>query len=97
MQSAGILRHSTRRKAEKPIGQAGNGDRRPERFPARGIKEKASKRCDSGADSGRKPSPNKGNWPFRRKVGVMLRKPARKGPKRWWRSIRQKAWLEPND
>jgi hypothetical protein len=28
------------RKAEKQIGQAGNGDRRPERYPARGIKEK---------------------------------------------------------
>jgi len=25
------------RKAEKQIGQAGNGDRRPERYPARGI------------------------------------------------------------
>jgi len=32
--------------------------------PARGIKEKASKPRDSGADSGRKTSPNKGNWPF---------------------------------
>src|SRR5215469_18348815 len=31
MQSAKLLRHSTSRKAEKPIGQAGNGDRRPER------------------------------------------------------------------
>jgi len=35
------------RKAEKQIGQAGNGDRRPERYPARGIKERASKRRDS--------------------------------------------------
>ena len=35
------------RKAEKQIGQAGNGDRRPERFPTGGIKEKASKRRDS--------------------------------------------------
>ena len=35
------------RKAEKQIGQAGNGDRRPERYPARGTKEKASKRRDS--------------------------------------------------
>jgi len=25
------------RKAEQRIGQAGNGDRRPERYPARGI------------------------------------------------------------
>jgi len=25
------------RKAEQPIGRAGNGDRRPERYPARGI------------------------------------------------------------
>jgi len=25
------------RKAEKPIGQAGNNDRRPERYPARGV------------------------------------------------------------
>jgi hypothetical protein len=35
------------RKAEQRIGQAGNGDRRPERFPARGIKERVSKRRDS--------------------------------------------------
>jgi hypothetical protein len=28
------------------IGQAGNGDRKPERYPARGIKGKASKQCD---------------------------------------------------
>ena len=35
------------RKAEKQIGRAGNEDRRPERFPAGGIKEKASKRRDS--------------------------------------------------
>src|ERR1700741_1736078 len=68
------------------IGQAGNDDRRPERYPARGIKERASKRRDSGADSGRKTSPNQGCWPFRRKVGVMLRRPPRKGPKRGWRS-----------
>jgi hypothetical protein len=31
MQSAGILRHSMSRKAEKQIGPAGNDDRRPER------------------------------------------------------------------
>jgi len=35
------------RKAEQAIGQAGNDDRRPERYPARGIKEKASKGRDS--------------------------------------------------
>lgn len=35
------------RKAEQQIGQAGNDDRRPERFPARGIKGRASKRRDS--------------------------------------------------
>ena len=35
------------RKAEKQIGQAGNGDRRSERYPARGVKERASKRRDS--------------------------------------------------
>ena len=35
------------RKAEKQIGHAGNDDRRPERYPARGVKDKASKRCDS--------------------------------------------------
>ena len=35
------------RKAEKQIGQAGNDGRRPERYPARGLKEKASKRRDS--------------------------------------------------
>jgi hypothetical protein len=35
------------RKAEQRIGRAGNGDRRPERYPARGVKERASKRRDS--------------------------------------------------
>ncbi len=35
------------RKAEQQIGQAGNEDRRPERYPARGVKGKASKRRDS--------------------------------------------------
>ena len=35
------------RKAEQQIGQAGNDDRRPERYPARGIKGRASKRRDS--------------------------------------------------
>ena len=35
------------RKAEKQIGHAGNDDRRPERYPARGIKGKASKQRDS--------------------------------------------------
>jgi len=34
-------------KAEQQIGQAGNEDRRPERYPARGIKGKASKQRDS--------------------------------------------------
>ena len=31
------------RKAEKQIGGAGNDDGRPERYPVRGIKERASK------------------------------------------------------
>jgi hypothetical protein len=35
------------RKVEKQIGRTGNGDRRPERYPARGIKGKASKQRDS--------------------------------------------------
>ncbi|OLD84798.1 MAG: hypothetical protein AUF64_00270 [Chloroflexi bacterium 13_1_20CM_54_36] len=35
------------RKVEQQIGQAGNEDRRPERYPARGVKEKASKQRDS--------------------------------------------------
>ena len=35
------------RKVEQRIGQAGNEDRRPERYPARGIKRKASKQRDS--------------------------------------------------
>jgi hypothetical protein len=35
------------RKAEQQIGHAGNDGRRPERYPARGIKERASKRRDS--------------------------------------------------
>src|SRR5271167_1934517 len=34
------------RKAEQPIGRAGNDDRRPERYPARGIKGKASEQRD---------------------------------------------------
>src|SRR6266446_820891 len=85
------------RKAEQPIGRAGNGDRRPERYPARGIKGRVSKWRDSQADSGRRTSPNKRCWPLRWKVGVMLRRPPREGPKRWWRSARLKAWLERND
>ena len=35
------------RKAEQQIGQAGNDARRPKRYPARGIKGRASKRRDS--------------------------------------------------
>src|SRR5260370_33685767 len=97
MESARILRDSKGRKAEKQIGHAGNEDRSPERYPARGIKERASKWRDSGADSGRKTSPNKRCWPFRRKVGGMLRRPPRKGPKRSWRRASLKAWLEAND
>src|SRR4029077_6922753 len=79
------------------IGQAGNDDRRPERYPARGIKGRASRGRDSGVDGGRKTSPNKRCWPFRRKVGVMLRRPPSKGPKRLWQSASRKAWLESND
>src|SRR4029077_2231015 len=97
MQSARILRHSKGRKAEKQIGHAGNDERRRERYPARGIKERAGRLRHSRAHSGRKTGPNKRCWPFRRKVGVMLRKPSRKGPKRSWRRASQKAWLEPND
>jgi len=82
------------RKAEKQIGRAGNDDRRPERYPARGVQGKASKRRDSWADSGRRTGPNKRCWPFRRRVGVKLRRPPGKGPKRWWRSANRKAWLE---
>jgi hypothetical protein len=36
-----------RPKGGEQIGHAGNDDRRPERYPARGIKERVSKRCDS--------------------------------------------------
>src|SRR5258708_14122046 len=97
MQSARILRHSKGRKAEKQIGHAGNDDRRPERYPARGIKERASKWRDSGADSGRKTSPNKRCWPFRRKLAGMLRRPPPKGPKRSCAHASLKAWLERND
>src|SRR2546430_16999428 len=71
------------RKAEQQIGRAGNGDRRPERNPARGIKERASKRHDSGADSGGKTGPNKGGWPFRGKGGGMRRSRRGKGAKTW--------------
>ena len=35
------------RKAEQQLGRTGNDDRRPERYPVRGIKEKASKRRNS--------------------------------------------------
>jgi hypothetical protein len=42
-----------RRKAEQPIGRAGNDDRRAEPYPARGIKERgAIPRADS-AEAGR--------------------------------------------
>src|SRR5580700_7725432 len=85
------------RKAEQQIGRAGNDDRRPERYPARGIKGKASKWRDSWADSDRKTSPNKRRWPFRWRVGVMLRVPLGKGSKRRWRSASLKAWPELND
>src|SRR2546425_1158238 len=44
------------RKAEQPIGRAGNDDRRPERYPARGIKGRASKQCDLGDGAGKKPN-----------------------------------------
>ena len=36
------------------LGQAGNGDRRPERYPARGIKGTASKQCDLRDDTRQK-------------------------------------------
>ena len=42
------------RKAEKQIGHAGNDDRRPERYPARGIKGTASKQCDLRDDTRQK-------------------------------------------
>src|ERR1700757_2419472 len=43
MQSARILRHSNAERRRNKLGQAGNDDRRPERYPARGIKGRASK------------------------------------------------------
>jgi hypothetical protein len=79
------------------IGRAGKGDRRPARYPAGGIKGRASKRRDSGANSGRKTGPDKRSWPIRRKVGVRLRRPPCTGPKRWGRSASLKAWPELND
>ena len=54
MQSARILRHSKGRKAEKPIGHYGNEERRPERYPARGIKGRASKQRDLRDDTRQK-------------------------------------------
>ena len=42
------------RKAEQQLGRAGNGDRRPERYPARGIKGRASKQCDLRDDTRQK-------------------------------------------
>jgi hypothetical protein len=42
------------RKAEQQIDRAGNDDRRPERYPARGIKGKADKQCDLRDDTRQK-------------------------------------------
>jgi hypothetical protein len=42
------------RKAEQPIDRAGNDDRRPERYPARGIKGTANKQCDLRDDTRQK-------------------------------------------
>jgi hypothetical protein len=81
----GVMLHKIRRKAGT-VPRKGNK-----------IKGRVSKRRDSGADSGRKTSPNQRYGPFRWNVGVMLRSPPRKGSKRWWRSTRREAWLEAND
>ena len=55
MQSARILRHSKRPKGgARQIGHAGNDDRRPERYPARGIKGTANKQCDLRGDTRQK-------------------------------------------
>src|SRR5208283_486040 len=68
------------RKAEKQIGRAGNDDRRPERYPARGIKGKASEQRDLRDD--RRQKKNQYCLALRRQVGVKPRGASRKGPNR---------------
>src|SRR5208282_3766860 len=68
------------RKAEQPIGRAGNDDRRPERYPARGIKGKASEQRDLRDD--RRQKKNQYCLALRRQVGVKPRGASRKGPNR---------------
>ena len=61
------------------IGRAGNDDRRPERYPARGIKGKASKQRDLRDDRRQK---SQYRLALRRPVGVKPRGASRKGPNR---------------
>jgi hypothetical protein len=61
------------------IGRAGNDDRRPERYPARGIKGTANKQCDLRDDTRQK---SQYCLAFRRQVGVKPRGAPRKGPNR---------------
>src|SRR5580700_10342546 len=67
------------RKAEQPIDRAGNDDRRPERYPARGIKGTANKQCDLRDDTRQKANIV---WPSRRQVRVKPRGASRQGPNR---------------
>ena len=61
------------------LGRAGNADRRPERYPARGIKGTANTQCDLRDDTRQKANIV---WPSRRQVRVKPRGASRKGPNR---------------
>jgi len=61
------------------LGRAGNDDRRPERYPAKGIKGTANKQCDLRDDTRQKANIV---WPSRRQVRVKPRGASRKGPNR---------------
>ena|ERR1700688_1795084 len=61
------------------LGRAGNDDRRPERYPARGIKGTANKQCDLRDDTRQKANIV---GPSRRQVRVKPRGASRKGPNR---------------
>ena len=77
------------------IGRAGKNDSSSGTVPRKGNKRKGKEAAATYAlDGSRKTGPNKRCWPFRRKVGVMLRGPPSKGRKRLWRSESLKAWRE---
>src|SRR5580700_2780545 len=77
------------RKAEQPIDRAGNDDRRPERYPARGIKGTANKQCDLRDDTRQKADIV---GPSRREVGVSLEWSSGSDRIVSWRRTPQNAW-----